>query len=41
MADRIVVLKAGRIEELGTHDELVARGGTYARLFELQARGYR
>lgn len=41
MADRILVLKAGRIEELGTHDELVARGGTYARLFELQARGYR
>jgi ATP-binding cassette subfamily B protein len=41
MADRIVVLKAGRIEELGTHDELIALGGTYARLFELQARGYR
>ena len=41
MADRIVVLKAGRIEEQGTHDELVARGGVYARLFELQARGYR
>lgn len=41
MADRILVLKNGRIEELGTHDELVARGGTYARLFELQARGYR
>jgi ATP-binding cassette subfamily B protein len=41
MADRIVVLKSGRIEELGTHDELIALGGTYARLFELQARGYR
>ncbi|MFI5345488.1 MAG: ABC transporter ATP-binding protein [Elusimicrobiota bacterium] len=41
MADRIVVLKSGRIEELGTHAELVALGGTYARLFELQARGYR
>ncbi len=41
MADRIVVMKDGRIEELGSHDELVARGGTYARLFELQARGYR
>lgn len=41
MADRIVVLKSGRIEELGSHDELVARGGVYARLFELQARGYR
>ncbi len=41
MADRILVLKAGKVLELGTHDELVARGGTYARLFELQARGYR
>jgi ATP-binding cassette subfamily B protein len=41
MADRILVLKAGRVEELGTHEELRARGGTYARLFELQARGYR
>lgn len=41
MADRIAVLKAGRIEELGSHAELLARGGTYAKLFELQARGYR
>ena len=41
MADRILVLKGGRVAELGTHDELVALGGTYARLFELQARGYR
>ncbi len=41
MADRILVLKNGRVEELGTHDELVAKAGTYARLFELQARGYR
>jgi len=41
MADRILVLKNGRIEEIGSHDELVAKGGTYARLFELQARGYR
>ncbi len=41
MADRIAVLKGGRIEELGGHDELVRKGGTYARLFELQAQGYR
>ncbi len=41
MADRILVLKGGRVAELGTHDELVALGGTYSHLFELQARGYR
>ncbi len=40
MADRIAVLHGGRLEELGTHRELVARGGRYARLFGLQAAGY-
>jgi ATP-binding cassette, subfamily B, bacterial len=41
MADRIAVLEGGRLTELGTHQELLAREGTYARLFNLQAEGYR
>jgi ATP-binding cassette subfamily B protein len=41
MADRVIVLELGRVVEQGTHDELVAAHGRYARLFELQARGYR
>ena len=40
-ADLIAVVQDGRISELGSHDELMARGGTYAELFELQARAYR
>ena len=35
-ADLIVVLSDGEVEETGTHDELVARGGLYARLYRLQ-----
>jgi ATP-binding cassette, subfamily B, bacterial len=41
MADRIVVLGDGRVEDVGTHAELLARPGRYAELFELQAAGYR
>ncbi|MFN5614747.1 MAG: ABC transporter transmembrane domain-containing protein [Brevundimonas sp.] len=37
-ADRIVVMDEGRVVEEGTHGELVARGGLYARLAELQFR---
>ncbi len=41
MADRIVVIVGGRLTELGTHQELLELGGTYARLFNMQAEGYR
>jgi len=39
-ADRIVVLDAGRIVEEGTHEELLATGGLYKRLYEIQFRDY-
>jgi ATP-binding cassette subfamily B protein len=36
-ADRICVLEGGRVVELGSHDELIARGGRYRTMFDLQA----
>jgi ATP-binding cassette subfamily B protein len=39
-ADRIAVLDGGRITEQGSHEELIAAGGQYAELFELQARRF-
>jgi len=41
IADRILVLHAGSIVEVGTHAELMRTGGRYAELFRLQATGYR
>ncbi|QDQ74748.1 ABC transporter ATP-binding protein [Pseudoluteimonas lycopersici] len=41
MADRILVLANGKVEASGTHEQLMAQGGRYAELFELQAAGYR
>jgi ATP-binding cassette subfamily B protein/ATP-binding cassette subfamily C protein len=40
IADRIAVLHGGRLEELGSHRELLEHDGRYARLFRLQAAGY-
>lgn len=40
MADRILVLDKGELLEIGSHEELLAKGGRYAELFRLQAAGY-
>ena len=41
MADRILVIEHGCVQEIGSHEELLAKGGRYAELFQLQAAGYR
>jgi ATP-binding cassette subfamily B protein len=41
MADLIVVLDGARVVEVGSHDELIARRGTYAELYGIQAAAYR
>jgi ATP-binding cassette subfamily B protein len=41
MADRIIVLEDGAITETGTHAELLAKAGMYAKLFTIQAEGYK
>ena len=41
MADRIIVLRHGKVEEQGSHEELVAKHGLYEELFTMQAQGYR
>jgi ATP-binding cassette subfamily B protein len=40
MADRILVLKDGKVLEIGTHEELIINDSLYAELFTLQAQGY-
>jgi ATP-binding cassette subfamily B protein len=41
MADEIIVLDGGRVVERGDHTQLMEAHGVYARLFALQAEGYR
>ncbi len=41
MADRILVIENGQFVEVGSHEDLLGRGGRYAELFALQAAGYR
>lgn len=41
MADLIVVMDGARVAEVGSHEELIAKGGQYAELYEIQAAAYR
>ncbi len=40
LADRVVLMDEGKIAEIGTHEELLARGGKYAEMFSRQAENY-
>jgi ATP-binding cassette subfamily B protein len=40
LCDRVLVLRDGHLLEQGTHDELLAAGGEYARMWALQSRWY-
>ena len=41
MADLIVVLDGARLVQVGTHEELMAKGGQYSELYRIQAAAYR
>jgi len=41
MADRIIVLRNGKVEEQGSHEELLKNAGLYQELFDMQAAGYK
>ena len=41
LADRIVFIDRGRITEEGSHDQLMALGGQYAQMYEVQSKWYR
>jgi ATP-binding cassette subfamily B protein len=41
VADLIIVLQGSRVAEVGSHDDLLARGGVYSELYRIQAAGYR